>query len=94
MTVASPSWVTSVENSSATDAHSTGSAGGVVFQRRPDRAPQGVSLIKSLWASVQGDPILMRRVNDWFTIFWIVMIPVSIITGWISGVAYVAALSL
>jgi hypothetical protein len=36
----------------------------------------------------------MRRVNGWFTIFWVVMIPVSIVTGWISSVAYVAALSL
>jgi hypothetical protein len=53
-----------------------------------------VSLIKSLWASVQGDPIFMRRVNGWLTIFWVVMIPVSIITGWISSVSYVAALSL
>jgi len=53
-----------------------------------------VSLIKSLWASVQGDPEFMRRVNGWLTILWVVMIPVSIITGWISSVAYVAALSL
>jgi hypothetical protein len=51
-------------------------------------------LIKSLWASVQGDPVFMRRVNGWFTIFWMAMIPVSIVTGWISSVAYVAALSL
>jgi hypothetical protein len=36
----------------------------------------------------------MRRVNGWFTIFWITMIPVSIITGWISSVTYVAVLSL
>jgi hypothetical protein len=36
----------------------------------------------------------MRRVNGWLTIFWVVMIPVSIITGWISSVTYVAALSL
>jgi hypothetical protein len=36
----------------------------------------------------------MRRVNGWLTIFWIVMIPVSILTGWISSVTYVAALSL
>jgi hypothetical protein len=36
----------------------------------------------------------MRRVNGWLTIFWIVMIPASILTGWISSVAYVAALSL
>ena len=51
-------------------------------------------VVKSLWASVQGDPVFMRRVNGWLTIFWIVMIPVSIATGWISSVTYVAALSL
>jgi hypothetical protein len=56
--------------------------------------PGIVALIKSLWASVQGDPVFMRRVNGWFTIFWIVMIPVSLVTGWISSVSYVAALSL
>jgi hypothetical protein len=50
--------------------------------------------VKSLWASVQGDPVFMRRVNGWLTIFWVVMIPVSIITHWISSVTYVAALSL
>jgi hypothetical protein len=53
-----------------------------------------MSAIKTLWASIQGDPIFMRRVNGWLTIFWIVMIPVSILTGWISKVTYVAALSL
>jgi hypothetical protein len=36
----------------------------------------------------------MRRVNGWLTVFWIAMIPVSLLTGWISSVAYVAALSL
>ena len=50
--------------------------------------------IKSLWASVQGDPIFMRRVNGWLTVFWVLMIPVSIATHWISSVTYVAALSL
>lgn len=53
-----------------------------------------MSAVKSLWASVQGDPVFMRKVNGWLTIFWIVMIPVSILTGWISSVIYVAALSL
>ncbi len=53
-----------------------------------------MSAVKSLWASIQGDPVFMRRVNGWLTVFWIVMIPVSIFTGWISEVAYVAALSL
>ena len=51
-------------------------------------------VIKSLWASVQGDPVFMRRVNGWLTVFWIVMIPVSILTHWIGSVTYVAALSL
>ena len=36
----------------------------------------------------------MRRVNGWLTIFWIVMIPVSIALGLLSSVAYVSALSL
>ena len=36
----------------------------------------------------------MRRVNGWLTIFWIVMIPVSLVTGWIDSVTHVAALSL
>ena len=53
-----------------------------------------MSVMKSLWASIQGDPVFMRRVNGWLTIFWIVMIPVSIVTGWINSVTYVAALSL
>ncbi len=50
--------------------------------------------IKALWASVQGNPVVMRRVNGWFTIFWIAMIPISIVTGWISSVTYVVVLSL
>ena len=52
-------------------------------------------MVKSLWASVQGDPVFMRRVNGWLTIFWIVMIPGlrSPPGGW-SSVVYVSALSL
>lgn len=49
---------------------------------------------RSLWASIQGDPMFMRKVNGWLTIFWLIMIPVSLFTGWISSVTYVAALSL
>jgi hypothetical protein len=50
--------------------------------------------LKSLWASVQGDPVFMRRVNGWLTILWIAMIPVSLVTGWVKSVVYVSALSL
>jgi hypothetical protein len=53
-----------------------------------------MNVIKSLWVAVQGDPVFMRRVNGWLTIFWILMIPISIATGWINSVTYVAALSL
>lgn len=51
-------------------------------------------MIKSLWASVQGDPKFMRKVNGWLAIFWIAMIPISIATGWVTSVTYVSALSL
>jgi len=36
----------------------------------------------------------MRRVNGWLTIFWVVMIPVSVATHWISSITYVAVISL
>jgi hypothetical protein len=36
----------------------------------------------------------MRRLNGWLTIFWIVVIPLSMVTGWIHSVTFIAALSL
>ncbi len=51
-------------------------------------------MIRSLWASVQGNPLFMQRVNGWLTIFWIILIPVSFATGWVNQTAYVSALSL
>ena len=53
-----------------------------------------MTIIKTLWSSVQADPTLMRRLNGWLTIFWIAMIPVSIMLGLLASVAYVSALSL
>jgi hypothetical protein len=53
-----------------------------------------VSVIRSLWASVQGDPVFMRRLNGWLTLFWVAMIPVSYELGWLKSVVYVSALSL
>jgi hypothetical protein len=43
-----------------------------------------MQMLKTLWAAVQEDPKLMRRVNGWLTIFWIAMIPVSIVMGWVT----------
>jgi hypothetical protein len=51
-------------------------------------------VVSSVWASVQGDPVFMRRVNGWLAVFWIVMIPVSYELGWLKLVTYVSALSL
>jgi hypothetical protein len=31
-------------------------------------------------ASVQGDPVFMRRVNSWVTVVWLFMVSVSLIT--------------
>jgi hypothetical protein len=63
---------------------------------RGDDLRSGVlmAVMKSLWASIQGDPVFMRRVNGWLTIFWILMIPFSIFFGLLGSVSYVSALSL
>ncbi|MFN8029090.1 MAG: hypothetical protein U0Q10_01855 [Dermatophilaceae bacterium] len=53
-----------------------------------------MQVAKSLWASIQGDPVFMRRVNGWLTLFWIAMIPISMAMGWLNSVVYVSALSL
>lgn len=47
-----------------------------------------------LWDKIQNEPAFMRSANGYLTLFWLAMIPVSIITGWISSVQYVSALSL
>lgn len=51
-------------------------------------------MLKSLWASIQEDPVFMRKINGWATVFWIIMIPVSMAFGWLNSVYYVSALSL
>ena len=43
---------------------------------------------------MQGDPVFMRRINGWLTLFWVAMIPISYAMGWLSSVVYVSALSL
>ena len=53
-----------------------------------------MTIMKSMWASIQGDPVFMRRLNGWLTILWIAMIPISYATHWLSSVTYVSALSL
>jgi hypothetical protein len=40
------------------------------------------------------DPVLMRRAQGWLTILWVVMIPLSLVMGWVKSVTFVSALSL
>lgn len=40
------------------------------------------------------DPKKFMRLNAVLTIFWIVMVPVSVYLGWVNSVAYVSALSI
>lgn len=53
-----------------------------------------MSLIKSLWAQVQGNPVFMRRVNGWLAVFFLVLTPVSWFMGWFRLTEFVSALSL
>ncbi len=65
-----------------------------LFSDSFERRPLTLGVAKSIWASVQGDPVFMRRVNGWLTVFWLAMIPLSLATGWVNSVVYVSALSL
>jgi len=51
-------------------------------------------MIKSLWASVQDNPALFRKINGWLTIVWLVAIPLCYAIGLLSSVVFVSALSL
>ena len=53
-----------------------------------------MGIFQKCWHCVQRDPVFMRRVNGWLTMFWVAMIPVSLATGWVKSVTYVSALSL
>lgn len=50
---------------------------------------------QNLWFKIKtGDPHLMRTINGWAVILWVVMIPISYFSGWLNSVIYVSALSL
>jgi hypothetical protein len=51
-------------------------------------------VIHTLWASVVENPERFKKINGWLTIFWIAMVPVSILAGWVQSVEYVSALSI
>jgi hypothetical protein len=53
-----------------------------------------VAALKNLMDAVRGDPVFMRRLNGWLTLFWVAMIPISYEAGWLKSVVFVSALSL
>lgn len=53
-----------------------------------------MDVIKNLWSVIEADAKFMRRLNGWFTVFWIIMIPVAFLMGWLESVTFVSALSL
>jgi hypothetical protein len=53
-----------------------------------------MTAVRRLLHAIHSDPVFMRRVNGWLTLFWIAMIPVSYELGWLKSVVYVSALSL
>jgi hypothetical protein len=50
--------------------------------------------VLEVWEKLKEDPVHMRRVQGWLTVLWLVMIPVSLLTGWVKSVTFVSALSL
>jgi hypothetical protein len=50
--------------------------------------------MRSLWTRLNDEPRLMRRAQGWLTILWVLMIPASLVTGWVKSVTFVSALSL
>lgn len=46
------------------------------------------------WESFISNVVLFKKINGYLTLFWILMIPISIVTGWISSVAFIAAISI
>lgn len=46
------------------------------------------------WKRLSEDAVVMRKLNGWLTVFWVLAIPVSYAAGWLQSVTYVSALSL
>lgn len=53
-----------------------------------------MNMLKTLWASTIENPSVFKTFNGYMTVFWIVMVPVSVFAGWVNSVQYVSALSI
>lgn len=52
-----------------------------------------MGMLKSFLA-MAGSPVAMRRINAFFTLFWLVVAPVALLLGWTESVTFVSILSL
>lgn len=52
------------------------------------------NILTTFRSATYDNPIFIRKLNGYLVIFWVLMIPISIFTGLMSSVEYVAALSL
>jgi hypothetical protein len=50
--------------------------------------------MSGLFEKLHEEPKLMRRAQGLLTILWVLMIPLSLATGWVKSVTFVSALSL
>jgi hypothetical protein len=50
--------------------------------------------LRSALGAFENNPALMKRIQGWLTLFWLIMIPVSGITGLVKSVSYISYLSL
>lgn len=50
--------------------------------------------MRSLVARLRGEPRLVRQLNEWLVIAWLVFIPVVLVTGWYDSLPLVTALSI
>jgi hypothetical protein len=50
--------------------------------------------MSTFWMKLKEDPVLMRQLQGALTLLWVIMIPLSLATGWVKSVTFVSALSL
>jgi hypothetical protein len=53
-----------------------------------------MNVMKTLWASVQGNPVFMRRVNGWLAVFFLAIIPPAFFFHWVENTVFVSVLSI
>jgi hypothetical protein len=53
-----------------------------------------MNVMKTLWASIQGDPKFMSKLHGWLTIIWAFVTIPMLVLGWYQSIAFISVLSL